>query len=401
MATAAVGARSTSNINFPAIDWAVVSTHCKAFGYRIASYLSDPALNIRDHYFSIKIVDKLHATESNAHRVGRKILLGLQLCGNALLSTVTTLFGIAIRSAISNVEKEPFLHFKGDLPEKTLPGNRKFTHLNWNICATPGGFAITDGGLVPWAERIDRIAQAIIDQNADVVSLFEVFDLHAGFYLYKKLKPHYSHLYFNIGAHAIGPNSGSFFASKYKVQDASFTPYEKKSLVWTTKFAEKGFFHANLVSDNNVFASLYETHLQHSNVPSDPTEAEVKGRKKQMKALRIATDKDPNKCVVIAGDLNMDDAELQALKISQKFTKGDREAKKSWGGDKFCVELAYPERNVSGERNLDHTMVRIGKTSIKTTLTETHFNAESINTKALSDHKGLISTIEVNNDNTA
>ncbi len=370
---------------------------CKAVGYRVASWLTEPAVKTRELYYRVKIVDDLNPLMKKTSKYAEKFFLLLKMCGCALLALITTLPGIAIRSAISSIEKEPYIYFRSDhqnAGNKVL-SNSEFTHLNWNICATSGGYAITDGGLVPWQFRMDRIAEKILMTDADIASLFEVFDFEAAIELYRKLKSKYTHFYFNIGAHGLGPNSGIFVASKFEIKDPKFTPYSKDTLTTRTKYANKGIFEFDLLSNHQKFAHFIDTHLQHSEIPSMPTEEEKKGRKAQMEVIKNKVN-EKSELVVVSGDLNMDDPEFESLNTDSQLYEGARfyNDKATWDGDHYCKTLM--KEPFSASQNLDHTAIKSGfGKSIENSLIETEFNASLISLNALSDHRGLLSKIKV------
>src|SRR5207302_2011714 len=126
--------------------------------------------------------------------------------------------------------------------------------LSWNICCTGAGFSISDGGVVPWKERIDEIAAKIVQTNADLNCLYETIDVQSAFYLYDKLKGQgYRHFYFNMGPRAIGPASGMFVSSKYQIKNPEFTPFSVDTLVGRTKAISKGVFTFDLHSQGANF----------------------------------------------------------------------------------------------------------------------------------------------------
>jgi hypothetical protein len=236
----------------------------------------------------------------------------------------------------------------------------------------------------------------IEEKNADVNCFYEVFDINLGEYLCHRLKEKgYTDFYFHIGPKAIGLCSGILVASKYKIDNPEFTPYPQETLVGHTKLgACKGVFAFDLKNHGQNFARIFSTHLQHSHIPQFPTEEEVAARREQMRIIVDKVNAVRDRCVVVTGDLNLDDEEFRASFWQNRFLKGDRfdAHQKTWGGEDFCAKLMGVQ--VSCPLNLDHTMVLQGTArSIETTIVETGYDAPVFKEKALSDHAGLFSRI--------
>ncbi|MGZ6075862.1 MAG: hypothetical protein ACXWOA_18570, partial [Isosphaeraceae bacterium] len=176
--------------------------------FRLASYLTDPVCHFHERYRRIAVIDALHPSAGRTANTVRKCRLLAELCGYAILAMLVTAPGIGLRHLASRLQRTPYLHRKSAGPEKVLPADRVFSILSWNVCCVGGGYPISDGGVLPWPARIEAIARTIIRQSADVVCLYEVFDLHAGFYLTDELmEAGYVHCYHNIGPRGLGVNS--------------------------------------------------------------------------------------------------------------------------------------------------------------------------------------------------
>jgi len=365
--------------------------------FRLASYLTDPVCHCHERYRRIAVVDALYPKAGRAANTVRKCRLLAELGGYALLATLVTAPGIGLRHLASRLQTMPYLHRKSAGREKILPVDRVFSILSWNVCCVGGGYAISDGGVMPWSARIEAIAGTIIRQSADVVCLYEVFDLHAAFYLTDALmEAGYVHCYHNIGPRGLGVNSGILVASKYDVRRPEFTPFPVETLVGRTKSAAKGVFAFDLHSGGEKFARVYATHLQHSEESMYPTREEEAGRAAQMQIVldRVAAGSD--RCTVVTGDLNLDDEEYRASPWRHRFQKGDgyEDPRRTWGGDAFCAKLVG--KRVSGPLNLDHTMLVSGTgRGLETSLVDPGYDAGRFTDGALSDHGALLSRIFV------
>ncbi len=365
--------------------------------FQLASYLTDPVCKAHECYRRLAIVDFLSPEAHPVSNVARKVALCIRLVGWASLAILTSLPGIALRSLGAYLLKEPFLYVRGEAPSKVLPSDRSFSLLSWNVCCVGAGYPISDGGVLPWSDRIDGIIEKIAETDADVNCLYETFDSKSAFSICEGLKERgYSHFYFNIGPKAIGVSSGIFIASKYKIENPEFSLFPQDSLIGRTKNAAKGVFSFDLVSQSERFARIYSTHLQHSEESAFPTPEEVAARDKQMKIIADKVNTIKDRCVVVTGDLNLDDKEYEQSSWQVHFQKGDQfnSALKTWGGDQFCAQLMG--KRASKPLNLDHTMVlKESVLSIETTLVETGYDPTLFKEEVLSDHNGLFSKIFV------
>jgi hypothetical protein len=356
--------------------------------FQLASYLTDPICKSHELFRRICVVN-----HSNA--LVRKIVLFVALVAWASLAIVTTLPGIALRTLALSIQKNPYIYWKGAAEGKFLPANRTFSLLSWNICCVGAGYSISDGGVVPWSFRIDQIIDKIVAKDADVNCLYETFDSKSAFYLAEKLREKgYAHFYFNIGPKPVGVSSGIFIASKYNIKNPEFTLFPEDTLVGRTKNAAKGVFAFDLESLGENFARIHSTHLQHSEQPEFPTAEEVEGRRRQMEIIAEKVNGVSNRCVVVTGDLNLDDKEYNQSSWHHGFQKGDPFEGKTWNGDAFCAQLVG--KPISGPLNLDHTMIANGSArAIHTTLVRTGYDGVNYKEEALSDHEGLFSLIAV------
>ena len=365
--------------------------------FRLASCLTDPVCRCHERYRLIAVVDLLNPGASRLANTGRKLLLLAGLCGHAILAALATAPGIALRHVAARLQRHPYLHRRSHGPAKTLPADRTFSLLSWNVCCVGGGYPISDGGVMPWPARIGAIVDAIVRQEADVVCLYEVFDLHAALYLTDRLMDAgYVHCFYNIGPRGMGVNSGILVASRYLVGNPTFTPFPVETLVGRTKSAAKGVFAFDLHSGPHAFARVYTTHLQHSEECMYPTPEEEAGRAAQMRIVMDGVSAAPPRCTVVTGDLNIDDDEYHSSAWRHRLEKGDRyrDPQRTWGGDAFCARLVG--KRVSESLNLDHTMlVRGTAKGLETSLVDPGYDAGQFRREALSDHGALVSRVSV------
>lgn len=359
-----------------------INDGCRS-AFQIASCLTDPVCRAHESFWRARIVDA----------AVRKCFLYLAAVSFAVLALFTTLPGVALRGAAARLQNRPFL-FEHGAAAKSLPESKIFTLLSWNICCVAGGYPITDGGVAPWRDRIDRVIDQIVSKDADVNCLYETFDTAAAMLIAEKLKERgYAHIYYNIGPKAIGLSSGILVASKYKIDNPEFDLFPQDSLVGRTKNAAKGVFAFDLASRGGNFVRIFATHLQHSEEPQFPTPEEIKARRKQMEIIVSKVDQARGKCLVVTGDLNLDDREFAVSSWQGGFDRGEPFPGETWCGDASCARLVG--KRVSGPLNLDHTMFARGTAQWIATVLAWTAGYDPSRFQGLSDHEGLFSWIKV------
>jgi endonuclease/exonuclease/phosphatase family metal-dependent hydrolase len=432
-----------------------LSSWSKIAAHKIASYLTDPPCKAREYIVRAQILQDLppssytkNSVDSLCHYIQKLQLVDerfldpshiapfVEKCflygGSALFATLspfTALPGMALRFAASNLETEKFIHYTTHVPEKEME-SKAFTHMQWNICGIKAGYDIEEGSqmpiqddLLPFKEnRIFKIAQKIIEEDADILCLNEVFDIKDATYLVDVLQNIYSHFIIHCGTRTLGVSSGLFFATKFKIHDINFTAFPKEILVDNAKYTEKGFLSLKTYDSKGAIATIIMSHLQNSDEPGFPQIEEEIARKKQLDMIFQEIDFNLDENVVVAGDLNLDDDEF--IKIAPEFysqfhkivdyTLPSNEETKTWLGDKWYVEYGNREstfsplasnstrvkRNVSSGINLDHVLVKKNFNNsqtpkITTALKSTGYDPEKISRNSLSDHMILFSKIEL------
>ncbi len=389
--------------------------------YQLASWLTDPICKMHECYWRGRVVDRCHPSSYAITNIFRKAVLYLAVIPCALVGLVTSPLGMGMRFVGNQIASKPFIHltFK-DVDGKALPEDSRITGLMRNICGVKGGYLIINGGVMPedfrvdWVEwirervcvqqpsvspevaRIDRIAQKILEEDADVYCGYEVFDVKTALYLAEKLKGKYKDFYVNVGAQPLGTSAALFVASKFDTQNAQFTPFSKETLPGDAKYSGKGFlsFEIGKVKKENSyfnkFATLVTTHLLHSEIPSQPTCIETRARKNQMDQILRAKEKMKGS-VLLVGDLNFDRQEYAKAGWSQNFGEILSYQTNTWGGDEYCSTLI--SRLPSSSRDLDYWLAFKGSgarvESVAIPADEVEFVGSQFNRKAASDHTFL------------
>jgi endonuclease/exonuclease/phosphatase family metal-dependent hydrolase len=331
-----------------------------------SDYLSKPFFALCESCRWIPAIDTLYSSENLLFRSARKVALVFQMVVFSLATLVCLLPAFFLRGVGNSLFGHAFLYAPGATSEKFLDENQPlFSLLSWNVCCIPG-FSF-QSGVMPYPLRIERIAQRIIQESCDVVCLYEVFDNIAAGQIRKALAASgYAHFYFNIGPKTLGLNSGLFVASKFAVQNPQFTPFKNSSQI------QRGVFSFDLMSAQSRFARIFATHLHSSQESTAPKAEEIAIRQEQMECILEGLPKEKI-CTVIAGDLNLDDEELENSSWNACFEQGEIRGGKSWG--------AY-----SDGLNLDHVMVVKTTALIQTAVKEVGFNPNQLREEALSDH---------------
>lgn len=373
------------------VDW---KQQALEWGFTAASYLSDPLLTAHRWRWQIPITHLLYPLATQTELCARKFLYGCAAFLAGSVSIITTPVGILMRYILIALQSKPFLYCKGVARERTFTDS--FSLLSWNFCCVPGGYSITDGGVLPWLFRIHRLIEELLKQDADVISLSEIFDIQTAHYLIKGLKDTYAHFYYCIGPKGIGPSSGLFVASKIEITNQEFTLYPKKMLDGRAKHSNKGFLKFKIQSSTHATPILiYTTHMGHSEVPDDTTLGEVSARRLEGDLILAEMNKHPNSIRILTGDLNLNEKEFHEQGWSTCFNRGTLldTSGFTWGGDKYAAEN-FTYKKDSKPSTLDYTAVydQPGVT-IFTKYIETGFDAAHFKLDAFSDHKGVYSTI--------
>lgn len=375
------------------VNWKL---HALEWGFTAASYLSDPLLTAHRWRWQILITHVLYPQATQTELCARKTLYGCAAFLAGMVSIITTPAGILMRYILIALQSKPFLYCKGVAQECTFTDS--FSLLSWNFCCVPGGYSITDGGILPWSFRIRRLIDELLKQDADVISLSEIFDIQTAHCLINGLKDTYAHFYYCIGPKGIGPSSGLFLASKINVKHPAFTLYPKEMLDGRAQYSNKGFLKFEIKSSMySIPILVYFTHMGHSEVPDNTTSGEVAARRLEGNLIVADMNEHPDHIRILTGDLNLDEKEFQEQGWSTCFNRGTvcDTSGYTWGGDKYAAEN-LTHKNASKPSTLDYT-ASYGQSgmTIFTKYIETGFDAAQFKLDAFSDHKGLYSRINM------
>jgi hypothetical protein len=376
-------------------------TAVKIAALKLASYLTDPICKVREYFYTFYILNK--TCKSTAQKAIKVFLLTLGIVVCSILTPFTTPIGALVRGIVTTVETKPYIYLKREGKGKILPADKKITLVSHNQCYMPAGYSITDGQVTPASDRARMNANIakIKKLNPDIVCLYEVPDICDAEYISSEL-PEYPFLIPVVGVSAVGAPSMMYIASKYEIAKDSiqFTPYAKGTeLTGRAQYSEKGILSFDITSQGSKtpFATIVSTHLQHSEIPAQPTKEDKKSRAAQMhKIIKLIQEKiKRNGSVIFTGDLNLDETELNAFldhhRISWLKRDSSVQGQPTWGGDTWCAHLMG--KPASGPLVLDYTMVAGKTAAISTQIIGTGYSGPTFKPEATSDHSLLFSTI--------
>lgn len=380
----------------------VCSTTTKIAALKIASYLNEPICKVREYFYTFYILNE--TCKNTAEKIMKAAFLILGIFSYSLLTPIATPVAAVIRCIITTLQTKPYIYIEKSRKGKVLPENREITLVSHNQCYMPAGYSITDGQVMPPSDkaRMDANIEKIKKLDPDIVCLYEVPDICDAEYISSQLQE-YPFLIPVAGIRTIGPSSMMYIASKYQIVKDSieFTPFVKGTeLTGRAKYSEKGILSFDIKSQQEEapFASIFSTHLQHSEIPAEPEEEDVKARTAQMhKIMDKIQMKAQDKAVIFTGDLNQEENELHAFLASRQIDWLRRdpsvEGKCTWGGDKWCAELMG--KTFSDPLVLDYAFIAGKAASIFTKTIDTGFSGLEFRPEATSDHSLLFSTITV------
>lgn len=367
----------------------------KELMFIVGSYLTEPFLKADEYLKRRFIVDAVNEESDKCGRYTRKFFLIVGMFGWGAVGLLTTMPGFVFGALPTMLQTDPFIYSRYEAIPKSLPAERLISLLSWNVCCIGASLPITDAGVTPTSFRVNDILRNIVDVNADVTCLCEVFDVITARYFKEQLaKVGYSHFFSHIGPKAIGLSSGLFIASRYSVQNPEFSVFSQ-SHGWAS-YSEKGVFSFDIIeSPGEPLAKIHVTHLQHSDNPASPEFEEVLSREHQLSELQVIAGKvDSTLPQVITGDLNMDEVELECHPLLKVFSRGTVIGdEKTWGGDAWSAEHIYG-KSPTDPMNLDYTL---GKNVNLTTRIafDILFQEGKFTEEALSDHRPLLSHIKI------
>lgn len=392
---------SSTSLTSTAYD--VWNTSAKITALKIASYLTEPVCKVREYFYTFYILNKICKTTTQKILTIAYLTLGIFTF--SLLTPLTAPVGAFMRGLVTIFESQPYTYIKREGEGKLFPENKKITLASHNVCYMPAGYCITDGQVVPPSDRrrINANILKIKELNPDIVCLYEVSDIYDAQYISSQL-PEYPFLIPVAGVRAIGPSSMMYVASKYEIIEDSieFVPFIKGTeLTGWAQYSEKGILSFDIRNQKEQeqapIATIILTHLQHSEIPEQPEEDDVRARTAQMKKIAEKIQaKMQDKAVIFTGDLNQVEEEINRFLTEYQISYLTRDLsigkQTTWDGDQWCSDLTGKQS--SGPLVLDYTFIA-GKaaSNISTKIIETGYSGKEFRSEATSDHKLLFSTI--------
>jgi len=380
-----------------------LETSAKILSLKIASYLTEPVCKVREYFYTFYTLKE--TCKNTAEKVIKVVFLTCGIFVFSVLTPFTAPLGIALRGIVASLQSKPYIYLEREKPGKVLPEDRIITLVSHNECYMPGGYSISDGQVTPPSDktRMDANIKKIQQLNPDIVCLYEVPDICDAEYISSQLLD-YPFLIPVAGVRAIGPSSMMYVASKYEIAKDSieFVPFMKGlEVTGRAQYSEKGFlsFDIKHPGAKAPFATIISTHLQHSEVPAQPTDDDKKSRAAEMYKIseQIQRKMAENRAIIFTGDLNQEEAELKTFLENHQITWLKRDSSvqgiPTWGGDAWCA--AFEKKPFSGPLVLDYTLIAGKAASISTQILAAGYSGLEFRPTATSDHELLFSTIVI------
>lgn len=231
--------------------------------------------------------------------------------------------GIGCRCIASSLLTDNFCYLPGRAKSLNSLKNNTLTVITWNVCGIGGSMELSHGGVRDWNERVEEIAQEIKHQNADIICLQEVHDTCFGDSLYTRLKNDYAHFYMHLGPNPLGSNSGNYIASKYPLEDFTFTEFDAS--LGSGKWQKKGFANFNVFAEGKPIIHIIATHFQYGQMIEGEGKI-IAVRKKQLSQIMDSCNYcySKNLPVLLLGDLNIEfgSKEFQNSVLASHFKHG-------------------------------------------------------------------------------
>ncbi len=182
--------------------------------------------------------NKFDNASSKAKEVGIRVLIVLGAIASFCFAGTYILLGAVVLSAGAKIfrglgfyfQKNGFTHIRGLAEEKRIEsGHAKI--MEWNIRGHGGGLHYSEGGVVHWRLRIDRIVEEILKEDPDVIVLQEIYDTSLIEAIVAHLENQYAHFYSHLGANTWGNESGLLIITKcatHKFSHTDFTQTDEK-----------------------------------------------------------------------------------------------------------------------------------------------------------------------------
>jgi len=307
-----------------------------------------------------------------------------------------------IQEIESTKKMTPYLYVETDVAENRP--DKQISLLSLNTCCLPNYQSLLFGGVRPWQERMEEMGTVIKESKSDILCFQELFDKNAAIALYEQLKEDYKYFYIHIGSKPFGFNpkafglgSGLFVASKIPIKDPKYHPFQTQN-----SYINRGFFSFTLLDKNGKEIHCITTHLD----AYDQDDAK-KVREKQIEEIVHWINKNNVKNdypTVVCGDLNVpyrsgeNGEKLIQKHFGSPYTKNIQTVTLKnrtycdytdfwWNHKKFVIE----------PKILDYILVYPAKDESSTFLTTKVLSVSNIQKpqNALSDHQGLIATIQL------
>ena len=184
--------------------------------------------------------------------------------------------------------------------------------VSWNIACIPSRFNLFGDP----SERIDKIIDVLVAENADILCLQEVFSKNIKTILTAAFKEKGYHIQ-QSASNTLLMNGGLFFASKHEI--AHYEEHIFPNSCGDDSLARKGYQYA-VVNYNQQFISIINTHMN-ADTAFSLTKQPSYIRIQQIDTIFKTIDQQPCVYNFLCGDLNSDFNSYPILHIKQKLSR--------------------------------------------------------------------------------
>ncbi|MCB1117079.1 MAG: endonuclease/exonuclease/phosphatase family protein [Chlamydiia bacterium] len=162
-------------------------------------------------------------------------------------------------SSVVPIDANPFVHLTGMAPDLEITDQKELSIVTWNVLGLPDFLVATK----PWKDRVDGMAKLLLEIDADLIILQEVFEPELAKSLFERLKGRYAHAYLHLNTNLFAFSSGLAIFSKPPISNFRFTPHP--NLLCAEKWLSLGTADFCLLNhDQKVTVHIAAGHFQGS-----------------------------------------------------------------------------------------------------------------------------------------
>lgn len=178
-----------------------------------------------------------------------------------LLSTIPVgIVGLGLQSIASYARRE----FVLICPDKSSPENNKRVKelkiATYNAYLMPSWIRMFIHQYRSPYERVQAIAEAVLDRDVDVFCMQEMFDLEAALKFIEIIKSKYPYIAYNFNHGSFKIGSGLLIASRFPIENPRC--WEHATKIGTERLSKKGTMAVTIRLNSDQRIPLFNTHLE-------------------------------------------------------------------------------------------------------------------------------------------